>query len=193
MESSAKDPRHFLKKAADITEASCSGRYMGVCIEKVIVNVPIKGCYCDATKIGNFTLIRALLSNIWDHRIDVLTHDMKLIDTEEIQHSHETDDLYIYQSETEVSISSKRNVFYDFAPHAMTLEGKAKTRGWLWFPSLPQGIYPHRLIFNFYIFAPGYTSGVGEDHETLEVIFDFKFRQLLPNAKSFVTLEIEDV
>ena len=193
MESSAKDPRHFLKMAEDITEASCFGRYMAVSIEKVLVSVPIKGCYAMKTKKGKFTLIKILLSNIWDHRIDVRTHDMKLIDTEGIQHSHESDNLYIYQSETEVSISSKRNVTYDFAPHAATLEGKAKTRGWLWFPALPQGIYPHRLIFNFYIFAPGYTSGAGEDHETLEVVFDFKFRQLLPDAKSFVTLEIENV
>jgi hypothetical protein len=120
---------------------------------------------------------------------------MNLIDTEGIQHDHETHDLHIYQSETEVSISSKQNVPYDFAPSGdpTTLEGKAKTRGWLWFPALPRGIYPQRLIFNFSIFAPGYTSGVVEDHETLEVTFDFKFRELLPNARSFVTLEIEDV
>jgi hypothetical protein len=193
MEPNAKDPRHFLKHAGNITEASCFGRYMAMSIEKVLFSVPIIGRFHSESRKGKFTLIRILFSNIWDHRIDVRTHDMKLIDTEGIQHSHETDDLYIYQSETEVSVSSKRNQPYDFAPHATTLEGKAKTRGWLWFPALPQGIYPHRLIFNFFIFAPGYTSGAGEDHETLEVEFDFKFRELLPSAKNFVTLEIEDV
>jgi hypothetical protein len=168
---------------------------MSVGIEKVLINIPITGRYYDETRKGNFTLIRVLFSNIWDHRIDIWTHEMKMIDTEGTQHSHETDDLHIYQSETEVSISSKQNVPYEFASHAnpTKLEGKAKTRGWLWFPALPRGIYPQRLIFNFDIFAPGYTSGAVEDHETLEVAFDFNFRQLLPNAKSFVTLEIEDV
>jgi len=165
---------------------------MSVSIEKVLINVPITGHFYDEIRKGKFTLIRVLFSNIWDHRIDVETHKMSLIDTEGIQHSHEIDDLHIYQEETEVRVSSKRNVIYDFAQHATTLEGKAKTRGWLWFPALPQGIYPHRLIFNFYIFAPGHTSGAVEDHETLEVVFDFKFKQLLPSAKSFVTLEIED-
>lgn len=191
MQTNANDPRHFLKRAENIADASCSGRYMGVHLEKVLINVPIVGRLYDETKKGNFTLIQVLISNIWDHRIDVRTHDMKLIDTEGIQHSHETDDLHIYENETEVCIKNKNKVKYDFTPPATTLEGKAKTRGWLWFPALPQGIYPHRLIFNFFIFAPGYTSGTGEDHETIEVEFNFKFKELLHDAKNFVTLEIE--
>jgi hypothetical protein len=119
---------------------------------------------------------------------------MYLIDTEGIQHKLE-DDLFVFQSQTEVTISSKQSVPYDFTPHShpTKLEGKAKARGWLWFPALPRGIYPHRFICNFTVFAPGYTSGMGEDHETLEVAFDFKFTQLLPDARTFVTLEIEDV
>jgi hypothetical protein len=43
MDSDTKDPRHFLKKAANIVEASCYGCYMDVSIEKALVNVPITG------------------------------------------------------------------------------------------------------------------------------------------------------
>jgi hypothetical protein len=65
MESSTKDPRHFLKSAKDMAEASCFGRYMGVSIEKVLVSVPITGRYYDETKKGKFTLLRVLFSNLW--------------------------------------------------------------------------------------------------------------------------------
>lgn len=195
MDSDVKDTRHFLKRAGGIAEASCFGRYMGVGVEKVLVSVPITGHYYDERRTGKFTLVRVLFSNIWDHRIEIWTHQMKMIDTEGIQHSHEADDLHIYQSETEVKITPRQKVPYTFASYEnpTTLEGKAKMRGWLWFPGLPLGIYPYRLIFNFEIFAPGYTSGAVEDHETLEVVFDFKFRELLPSANSFTTLEIENV
>jgi hypothetical protein len=189
MESDMQDPRHYLRRAGNITVASCFGRYMGVNIEKVFVNIPIMGHSFDECRKRNFTLIRSLFTNIWDHRIRIWGDNMYLIDSEGIQHSQETHDLHIYRQATEVIVSGKRNVAYDFASHTGELEGKAKTRGWLWFPALPPGIHPHRLIFNFNIFSPGDTSGLVEDQETLEIAFDFQFRKLLADSKNFVTLE----
>jgi hypothetical protein len=190
MKSDEEDSRHFLKSATSIADASCSGSYMGVTIEKVLINVPVSAHTLDETKEKDFTLIRVLFTNIWAYRIDLEKRGPKLIDTEGIQHSEEMDS-YIYRQGTQVRLSGKQYVPYDFEYPAGTLEGKAKTRGWLWFPALPKGIYPYRLIFLFRIFAPGDTSGSIEHEETLEIIFDFKFKQLLPDAKSFVTLEIE--
>lgn len=187
------DPRHFLKKASEANDAFCFGRYTGVHIEKVLLNVSVSGRYYSEAKAGKFTLVRVLFSNLWDHRISINTWlESKLIDSEEIQHKPEID-LHVLKSETQVQVSKKHSVGYEFSCPDRIIEGKAKTRGWLWFPALPGGIYPQRLIFNFSIFAPGYTSGAVEDHETIEVAFDFPLRELLPAAKNeFGMLQIED-
>lgn len=189
MENGQNDPRHFLKSAANISEAFCLGRYMGVHVEKLFINVPIVGHFCDKTYEKKFTLIRALFSNFWNHRIDVKPFNtMLLIDSEGIQHSLE-DDLYKYESETRVRIGKKRSVDYEFESPFCELEGKAKIRGWLWFPALPKHVSPHRLVFKFHVFAPGDTSGRVEDHDTIEIKFDFEFSQVLPDANNLLELE----
>ena len=71
------------------------------------------------------------------------------------------------------------------------VESKAKVRGWLFFPPLPQGIYPHRLVFRFYVSEPGLAPRMLHAQETLEIVFAFQFRHLLPEAGGFLTLEIE--
>lgn len=189
MEPKPKDPRHFVKRAGSIEDAVCLGRYMGVTIEKVVVNIPIQGESAIESKEKEFTLVRVLYSNLWEHRLTTETQGVKMIDTEGIQHSPESD-LYTYEQETKVRIGKERCVPYSFESPDDTLEGGAKTRGWSWFSALPKGTWPHRLVFNFFVFEPGYTAGVGQDHETLEVVFDFNFKQLLPDARRFVTLEL---
>ncbi len=185
------DPRHFLKRAANIDDAFCSGRYMAVTIEKVLVNVPITGNHGDGTtEERTFTLARVLFSNLWDHRITLPTHEMKLIDSEGIQHSLETD-IYIYAEEARVRISKKKAVPYHFQSPEDYVEGRAKVRGWMFFAPLPPGVFPQRFIFRFHAFAPGCVCGRVEDHETLDVIFVFQFRHLLPEAGRFVALDVE--
>ena len=190
METSPTDPRHFLKSAASISEASCSGRYMRVSIEKVLINVPITGDTGNGTKDRTFTLVRVLYSNLWDHPIDTSLRRPKLIDNEGIQHTTDNDH-WIFTQDASVRLSKNRSVSYSFESLDDTIEGRAKTRGWLFFPPLPPGIYPHRLVFQFLTFEPGFTSGRVQDHDTLEVVFTFQFRKLLPEARGFVTLDIE--
>jgi hypothetical protein len=190
MKSSQRDPRHFLKKAAGFGEAICSGRYMRVSIEKVLLNVPILGGSGTEAKENHFTLIRTLYANIWGHRISTRANAVKLIDTEGVQHSHATY-LYPYREGTKVKVSENQFVQYDFASPEEILEGEAKARGWLWFPALPADIYPQRLVFQFYICEPGEVHTPRVDDETLEIAFLFQFRQLLPEAKNFVTLELK--
>jgi hypothetical protein len=190
-EQSIGDPRHFLKRAANIGDAFCSGRYMGVTIEKVLVNVPITGFHGDGTtEEKTFTLARVLFSNLWDHRITLPTYEMKLIDSEGIQHTAETD-IYIYAQEAKVRISKKKAVSFHFQSPEDCIEGRAKVRGWLFFAPLPPGVFPQRFTFRFNTFAPGCVCGRVEDHETLEVLFVFQFRHLLTEAGKFVALEVE--
>jgi hypothetical protein len=185
------DDRHFLKIAQSISDASCAGRYMAVNIEHVFPNIQLSGETLERTQIEKrFTLTRVLFSNIWHHRISISTSMIKMIDTEGMQHPLTHFDDYV--SDIRVIISTSRKVSYKFEGLPTELEGQSKTRGWLWFPALPQGIFPHRLIFEFYIYAPGNTSGRVRDSETLEVVFAFKFNQYLPGGQGFVTLEIED-
>jgi hypothetical protein len=190
MESNQKDPRHFLKKATNIKDAFCSGRYMRVSIEKLLINVPISGDSGIEIKEKDFTLIRILYTNIWGHRISTRANAVKLIDSDGVQYGHETD-LYPYQRKSRIKFSQNRCVHYDFISPEDILEGEAKTRGWLWFPALPPGIYPRRLIFQFYICNPGDIHTPRVDDETLEIVLLPQFKHLLPEGESLVTLEIE--
>jgi hypothetical protein len=189
---SGNDNRHFLKTAASISDASCIGRYMAVKIEHVFNNILLSGANFEKGRIEQqFTLARVLFSNIWQHRIDVSTNKVKMVDTQGMQHG--TCFFDCYADDIRVRISPKREIAYKFERLQIEqLEGQSKTRLWVWFPALPKGIYPHRLIFQFWIFAPGNTSGRVQDSETLEVAFAPNFKQYLPDGKYFVPLEIED-
>lgn len=189
MNGPTEDRKHFLNKAENVNEASCFGRYMGVNIEKVLINLPIYGQSYSERKERTFCLVKVLYSNLWAHRIDI-SRRVKLIDTLGVQHSLEFD-IFIFTQGTEVRFSSKRSFPYAFPSPENTLEGGAKTRGWLWFDGLPKGVYPSRLIFSFSIFDPGETSGLVQDSETLEVAFAIDFKQLLASSDDFVTLEPE--
>lgn len=191
METKTRDPRHFIKGANNLAEASCTGRYMGVRVEKILLNARVSGDTGAEVKEKDFTLIRVLYSNLWDYRLSTDFQGTKMIDTEGIQHSHETN-MFVYGCQSKVRLSRKEVIPYDFDSPQNNLEGRAKTRGWLWFPSLSRSVFPHRLIFNFYIFAPGCLSGVSEDRDTIEIVFQLRFGELLPEAKKFTTLDIGD-
>lgn len=185
------DDRHFLKTAQSISDASCIGRYMAVNIEHVFANIQLSSETFERTRTEQrFTLTRVLFSNIWQHRISIRTHMMQMVDTQGMQHA--VTHLDSYASDIRVRISPSQEVSYKFEGLADELEGKSKTRGWLWFPALPGSIYPHRFIFRFNIFNPGHTSGRVQDTETLEVAFAFQLKEYLPDGKHFVTLQIED-
>jgi hypothetical protein len=190
MESNPEDPRHFLKNAANISEASCSGRYMRVSIEKVLINIPITGGIGVDYKGKTFTIARVLYSNLWGHLIATDHGKAKMVDSEGIQHSVEND-TYNYRNEATVRLSKSRSVSYNFEYPDDTVEGKAKARGWLFFAPLPPSIYPQRFVFRFRTFEAGSIYGRVQDEETLEVVFDFQFRKLLPEVREFVTLDID--
>ncbi len=54
----------------------------------------------------------------------------------------------------------------------LTLEDHAKTKGWIWFDQLSEGIPPHRFLFQFDVFDPGNTSGWVRDSDALEFIIE---------------------
>jgi len=190
MKSVERDPRHFVKKAANIKEAVCVGRYMGVSIEKVLINAPIVGGDEVESKEGDFTLVKVLYTNNWKHRISTRANAVKMIDTDGIQHSCRTR-LYPYQMNSRVKLPENRYVPFNFVSPEETLEGEAKTRGWLWFPTLSSGIYPKRFLFQLYICEPGEVCTPRVDEETLEIVFMFQLTQLLPETNAFLTLEVE--
>jgi len=187
------DNRHYLKVAASILDASCTGQYMGITVENVFLNVRVSGQTYGKHAEKSFTLARVLFSNLWYHRIPIDQYGMiKLIDSQGMQHRHEPD-IYSYMHSSQVLIAENRSAPYVFEEVAQVLEGRSKTRGWLWFPALPQGMYPHRLVFRFHIFAPGSTCGRVQDSETLEIIFDFSFDALIAIEQRLDMPKLKDV
>jgi hypothetical protein len=125
-------------------------------------------------------LLEAIFSNLWDHRIPTYGNKPLLIDSEGFQHA-------AYDLGFEATIVRAKYVEsgMEISRIANEIEGKAKSLGWIAFPRLKKPIVPHRLIFQFHVFDPGYTSGSVRHAETLELIFNLSlFSRLLNDGNS---------
>jgi len=187
------DQPHTLKTATSLSEAFCLGRFVGVAIEKVLINVPIIGNEYsdDKGSIVKFTLVRVVYSNLWQNRIctNIRTgdHNIRMVDSEGFQYSAGMN-VYEGTEKAEVKISNKQAIKYNFISAEARLEPSAKTRGWLWFPGLPKGVFPRRFIFDFRVFDPGCDP---INLESLEIKFEFEPNQPLLDEVGFKTLELE--
>lgn len=159
------DAKHH-SAVTDSSGTTIKGRYMAVTLNRLFLNIPLKSSYTN--KVSTFTIVGATFENLWDYRLSIDPGKFKMIDSENFQYSG---DIYKRSEYSQVVIPSTKQVEdVEFAWPELTLESRAKDRGWIWFKPLPAGVIPHRLIFRFNIFEPGNTSGWVKDQETIEFI-----------------------
>lgn len=68
-----------------------------------------------------------------------------------------------------VSEDEQNQRYFEVPPSE--IEGRAKARGWTWFPSLPHATWPARILLRFSIHDPGEVGGWVRDTETFEFVF----------------------
>lgn len=155
---------HLTKLVLAPEELTASGRYMGVRLDRMLVNVLVRNTIRD--KEEYFSLLEVTISNLWEYRIRLYSNDQSMIDSEGFQHKLANYVPYEYA----VGLQTGEFVKVRFDSPHWELESKSKTRGWIWFEPLAQNSLPHRFIFRLKIFNPGEISGHVEDTETIELV-----------------------
>jgi hypothetical protein len=160
------DPSHQTKVVAETSNLTIAGRYMAVTVLRLFVNIRLQ--HELSLEVRPFTILGASFHNLWAHRLPICCADIKMIDSDGFQHPG---DLCEYISFTAVEFPGRaKPVPASFPWPERELEAGAKTRGWLWFNSLPPGVVPHRFVFRFKVFDAGQISGWVRDSETLEFV-----------------------
>jgi len=167
--------KHLKKIVRGPEDLTVAGTYMGVKLERMLLNLRLKGSHRSIDD-KDFCLLEAVFQNRWDYRMSIFLADFSMIDSDGFQHQEINIKLPKYLDYKHAVIPRTGElVRTEFRSPDHELEAKAKTRGWLWFDALPQGIIPHRFIFRFKIPEPGEISGWVKSTETLElVINDFE-------------------
>jgi len=148
-----------------VDQRTIRGKHMAVTLGRLFVNLPLY--YQIQNEVRCFTMLEVIWHNLWDYRMS--QGDAKMIDAEGFQHSGKTHEYGFDQ----VYKPSRNELFsVKFAQAEFVLEPYARTRGWVWFDELPNGVLPRRLIFIFNIYDPGQTSGWIRDTETLEFVIE---------------------
>lgn len=173
----ARNPRiheiqgHYKKIITTLDEAlSIRGKYMSITLTNFLFNIPLQpeSIYND-NNLKTYNLVEFIYHNIWIARMSISGGEKCLIDSEGFQHRLGDICDHIKYTKWIQNDAATRDVFFPWPE--LTLESKAKTRGWWWLSPLKEGVVPHRFILRFDIFNPGDTSGWVQDHETLELEF----------------------
>lgn len=169
---------HHKALAKSPNELRVRGDYMEVCIGRIVMDATVRvDEFSDEEE--KLLLFEAIFSNIWDYRIPSYGNEPLLIDSDGFQHT-----AYDLSFSATISKSKRLKHGTELPRIANDIEGKAKSLGWVAFPRLKKGVVPHRLVFHFYIYDPGCTSGSVRHSETLEIVFDLSlFGRLLENGK----------
>ena len=172
------DATRYTRVIDDSGSPVLAGKYMEMTLKCLRVNVPLIDRYDGITR--KFTLLEVVFNNLWNHRISTkCAKSPLLIDSEGFQHEEGDYKGNYLCFDQEVNLDTGELTEVELPKPALDLEGNAKTRGWMWFHALPEGVIPHRLIFPFHIFEPGQTSGWVQDMETLEFVIT-SYAQISP-------------
>jgi hypothetical protein len=168
---------HHKALAKSPKELCVRGDYIEIRIGRIILDAKVRSEEIDGEE--KLILFEAVFSNLWDYRIPTYGNDPMLVDSEGFQHT-------AYDLGFHVTISESKQIKEGTKIPRIDneIEGKARSRGWIAFPPLKKSVVPHRLVFHFYVFDPGCTSGSVRHSETLELVFDLSlFGRLLENAR----------
>lgn len=153
---------NFRKRVVqNIGDNTLSGNFLAAKLERVFLNIELKSWYKEGAR--RFTLLDVVFHNMWDYRISRVS--AILVDSEGYQHSS-LEPAYTFPLQKDLLPEGQDS----FSPPDNEIESGCKTRGWTWFDSLTDELFPHRLIFKVNIHSPGETSGWVQDTETLEFI-----------------------
>jgi hypothetical protein len=159
------DESHRSRVVNETNVPTIVGRYMSLTLARLFLNLPLVSEESGETR--RFTILGAIWENMWDYRLNTLG-SVKMIDSEGFQHNG---DLCEYHEYCSVVVPDTGQVIKaNFPWPELELEAHAKTKGWVWFEELPEGVVPSRFIFLFNIFDPGQTSGWVKDSESFEFI-----------------------
>jgi hypothetical protein len=139
-----KDRLHHVSVVESAACLKITGKYMAVLLEKLYVGIPLRST--STGKIREFVIIGCVFENLWDYPLHTLCSDYgKMIDSDGFQHDRSEASEYEY---TEIRLPGERKYTkMSFSGPEFELRGRAKTRGFVWFDSLPKGVHPQRLIF----------------------------------------------
>lgn len=168
---------HHKTLAKSPKELRVKGDYMEICIERIILDATVR-LNLNQDELKKCVLMEAIYSNLWEHRISI-GNDQILVDSKGFQHA-----AFYDRYESTVSKSKQLGAGTELPDVCCDVEGHARIRGWIAFPSLGKSVVPYRLISKLRVFDPGCTSGEVRHSETLELIFDLSlYGRLLENSK----------
>jgi hypothetical protein len=159
------NPNHFLKKVRSGTDLAVEGEYFSLTIRNIVLAAYVR---TEPRETAAATLFEVALANRQNYRMPSYFSGFLLIDSEAFQHKP------LYKSDCVASVITSERLppGTPLPSPADELEGRARTKGWLAFPQLENGIVPHRFIYKHNVFDPGETSGFVRGIETLELEFD---------------------
>jgi len=169
---------HHKTLAKTPLELRVRGDYLEICVGRIILDATVRlDRFGEQEK--KLLLFEAIFSNLWDYRIPTYSNEPLLIDSDGFQHS-----AYDLSFSATISRSKQLEEGTEIPRIANEIEGKARSLGWIAFPSLKKPVVPHRLVFQIHVFDPGCISGSVCHAETLELIFDLSlFGRLLQNRR----------
>ena len=168
---------HHKTLARSPKELRVRGDYMEIWVERIVLDATVCLNLNDDDRT-RCVLMQVVYSNLWEHRIEI-NNDQILVDSGGFQHA-----TYVDRYESSVRKAKQLKAGTELSDISCVVEGQAKVRGWIAFPSLGKSVVPHRLISSFRVFDPGCTSGYVRHTETLELIFDLSlYGRLLQNGK----------
>ena len=163
---------HYKKIIATLDEdLSMRGKYLSVTLTNLLLNISFQQGASYHDKISKtYNLVEFLYHNIWMARISLDGGQKCMIDSDGFQHPlSDICDYIRYTQWIAPGLTVAKEVAFPWPE--LTLESKAKTRGWWWLSPLKANILPSRFVLNISICKPGDTSGWVQDHETLELEF----------------------
>ena len=126
---------------------SVKGKYLTVTLSRILVGLPVQYSWGDEQN-DRKTVIQAIYHNPSTYRIS--KPSVRIVDSDGFQHQGESASSWKSQlKNTKILLNS----------HDDDIEDLAKTRGWLCFDDLDDGVFPQRIIFELHLFEPGHTCG----------------------------------
>ena len=134
------DPTYREKVFQELEDNTLEGLFTTVRLGRMFLNVPMRNLLDKSER--NFCCSEITIENTWDYRLSILR--IIMIDSAGGEHFSTSTTGYDYPSLVLEAAVSKETLLPN--PEEK-IEAHAKTHGWLWFDSLPEGVLPQKLVF----------------------------------------------
>jgi len=161
---------HFVRLIENDDETTLTGHVMSVALHRFIVNAKLVD---NNNATCTLTLLELELQNLTDYQVSTSWHStdasLTMIDTQGFQHKFKT----LWSLNRMVIAGGMaggktKTKMVELQSLDGALEGRTRTRGWVGFDALPEGVFPARIIYRTNVSDPPGTSGVIAHKEILE-------------------------